>query len=122
MIQIDYRHDGFVNDALMATMGAPWLNNKMVVAISPDTDIESAEAVYHAIATRCDPEVDVVTVGRTRGSLYDPSARPLAEEFYPFRLAGKMGIDATIKRRHDPKDFRSAYPVNWGKVHLRDYL
>lgn len=122
VIQIDYRHDGFVNDALMATMGAPWLNNKLVVAISPDTDIESAEAVYHAIATRCDPEVDVVTVGRTRGSLYDPSARPLAEEFYPFRLAGKMGIDATIKRRHDPKDFRSAYPVNWGKVHLRDYL
>jgi UbiD family decarboxylase len=122
VIQFDYRHDGFVNDALMMVMGAPWLNTKMVVAISPDTNIESAQDVYHAIATRCDPETDMFTVGHTRGSLYDPSARPLPPEFHPFRLGGKLGIDATIKSRHDPKDFERAYPLHWGELSLTDFL
>lgn len=51
IIQFDYPREGFVNDALMLVMGSPWLNTKMVVAISPDTDINSASEVYHAIAT-----------------------------------------------------------------------
>lgn len=122
IIQFDYRHDGFVNDALMMTMGAPWLNTKMVVAVSPDTDLDDPAEVYHAIATRVDPERDVFVVPNTRGSLYDPSARPLPAEFYPFRVAGKIGIDATIKSRHDRRDFIRAWPKNWGRVHLKDFL
>lgn len=122
LIQFDYRHDGFVNDALMMTMGAPWLNTKTVVALSPDTNLDDAADVYHAIATRVDPERDVIIVPRTRGSLYDPSAQPLPQEFYPFRLSGKMGLDATIKARHDKRDFIRAWPKNWGKVRLSDYL
>lgn len=121
VIQFDYRHEGFVNDALMMVMGAPWINTKMVVAVSPDTNIDDAADVYHAMATRADPERDVFVVPRTRGSLYDPSARPLPEEFYPFRVVGKMGIDATVKARHDLKDFERAWPLNWGNVHLDDY-
>src|SRR5213593_1687153 len=77
--------------------------------------------VYHAIATRCDPARDVIVVSNTRGSPYDPSARPL-EGQYPWRIVGKMGIDATIKSRHDPADFERAWPRNWGKVKLSDYL
>jgi UbiD family decarboxylase len=122
IIQFDYRHDGVVNDALMMTMGAPWLNTKMVVAVSPDTNLDDAGDVYHAIATRADPERDIFIVPHTRGSLYDPSARPLPPEFYPFRLAGKVGIDATIKARHDKRDFIRSWPKHWGKVHLKDFL
>jgi len=122
VIQFDYRHDGFVNDALMMTMGAPWINTKMVVAVSPDTDLDDAGDVYHAIATRADPERDIFIVPHTRGSLYDPSAQPLPQEFYPFRVAGKIGIDATIKARHDRRDFIRAWPKNWGKVHLKDFV
>ena len=33
-----------------------------------------------------------------------------------------MGIDATRKSRHDPADFERAWPINWGKVRLEDYL
>jgi hypothetical protein len=33
-----------------------------------------------------------------------------------------MGIDATIKARHDEADFERAWPKNWGKVFLKDYL
>jgi UbiD family decarboxylase len=91
------------------------------VAISPDTDIDSAAEVYHAMATRVDPARDVIVVPHTRGSPYDPSATPL-EGHYPFRTVGKIGIDATRKGRHDPHDFDRAWPVNWGKVRLEDYL
>jgi 2,5-furandicarboxylate decarboxylase 1 len=121
IIQFSYPREGMVNDALMLAMGAPWLNTKLVVAVSPDTDLDDPGDVYHAIATRCDPARDVIVVPNTRGSPYDPSARPL-EGQYPWRIVGKMGIDATIKSRHDPADFERAWPRNWGKVKLSDYL
>jgi UbiD family decarboxylase len=121
ILQFNYPREGFVNDALMLAMGAPWLNTKLVVAVSHDTDIDDAREVYHAIATRCDPARDVIMVPHTRGSPYDPSARPL-EGQYPWRIVGKMGIDATAKSRHDPADFERAWPRNWGKVKLSDYL
>ncbi|HEX4410157.1 MAG TPA: UbiD family decarboxylase [Xanthobacteraceae bacterium] len=121
ILQFNYPRDGFVNDALMTAMGAPWLNTKLVVAVSHDTDIDDARDVYHAIATRCDPSRDVIVVPHTRGSPYDPSAKPI-EGQYPWRVVGKMGIDATAKSRHDPADFERAWPRNWGKVKLADYL
>jgi 2,5-furandicarboxylate decarboxylase 1 len=121
IIQFDYPREGFVNDALMLVMGSPWLNTKMVVAISPDTDIDSAAEVYHAIATRVDPARDIFVVPGTRGSLYDPAATPLPGD-HPWRTVGKMGIDATTKSRHDPADFERAWPINWDSVRLEDYL
>jgi len=121
IIQFSYPREGMVNDALMLAMGAPWLNTKLVVAVSPDTNLDDPGDVYHAIATRCDPGRDVIVVPNTRGSPYDPSARPL-EGQYPWRIVGKMGIDATVKARHDPADFERAWPRNWGKVKLSDYL
>ncbi len=121
ILQVEAPREGFINDALMQTMGAPWLNTKMVVAVSPDTNIDDPGEVYHAIATRCDPSRDIIVVGSTRGSPYDPSARPL-EGQPPWRIVGKIGIDATIKEYHDPKDFARAWPKNWGKVRLADYL
>ena len=121
IIQVTAPREGFINDALMTAMGAPWLNTKLVVAVSPDTDLDDAADLYHAIATRCDPSRDVIIVGNTRGSPYDPSAQPI-EGQAPWRVVGKMGIDATAKSRHDPADFERAWPRNWGKVNLKDYL
>ena len=60
IIQLTAPREGFVNDALMTAMGAPWLNTKLVVAVSPDTDLDDPADVYHAIATRCDPARDVI--------------------------------------------------------------
>jgi 2,5-furandicarboxylate decarboxylase 1 len=121
ILQFSSPREGFVNDALMTAMGAPWLNTKLVIAVSPDTDLDDPADVYHAIATRCDPARDVIIVGNTRGSPYDPSAKPI-EGQHPWRTVGKMGIDATIKSRHDPADFERAWPRNWGKVKLEDFL
>ncbi len=121
IIQVEAPRAGFVNDALLQAMGAPWLNTKMVIAVSPDTDIDSAQEVYHAIATRCDPARDIVIVPHTRGSPYDPSAEPI-EGDPPWRTVGKMGIDATAKSRHQVADFDRSWPKNWGKVDLKDYI
>jgi 2,5-furandicarboxylate decarboxylase 1 len=121
ILQFDYSLQGHVNDALMMAMGAPWLNTKLVVAVSPDTKIDDPAEVYHAIATRADPSRDIIIVPNTRGSLYDPSAAP-ADGAYPMRVTGKIGIDATIKSRHNSADFERAWPRNWGKVFLKDYL
>ena len=55
------------------------------------------------------------------GSLFDPSGSPI-EGQEPHRLVGKIGIDATAKARHNIKDFERAWPINWGKVRLEDYL
>ena len=121
ILQFDYPRDGFVNDALMTAMGAPWLNTKMVVAVSPDTNIDDARDVYHALATRVDPARDIIVVPNTRGSPFDPSGRPL-EGQAPLRTVGKIGIDATRKSRHDPADFERAWPINWGKIRLGDFL
>ena len=121
ILQFEYPREGFVNDALMLAMGSPWLNTKMVVAVSPDTDLDKPAEVYHAIATRCDPARDIIIVPHTRGSPYDPSGAPLASD--PFwRTVGKIGIDATIKSRHDARDFERSWPKHWGKVRLEDYL
>ena len=121
IIQVDYPRQGFVADALMQTMGAPWLNTKMVVAISPDTDIDDAQEVFHAMSSRVDPEQDMITVGNTRGSLFDPAGTPI-EGDAPWRTIGKIGIDATIKRHRGMKPEDRAWPRNWGKVKLADYL
>lgn len=121
ILQIEYPRPGLVNDGLMQAMGAPWLNTKMVVAVSPDTDIDDAKDVYYAMATRVDPSRDIIVVNNTRGSLYDPSADPIPGH-EPFRLVGKIGIDATAKPRHDIRDFHRAYPKNWGKVNLEDFM
>ena len=119
IIQIEAPRAGFINDALMQAMGAPWLNTKMVVAVSPDTDIGNPAEVYHAMATRCDPSRDIIIVDNTRGSPFDPSAEPI-DAFW--RTVGKIGIDATAKSRSNLADHDRAWPLNWGKVKLEDYL
>src|SRR5256884_4563648 len=50
ILQFDYPREGFVNDALMIAMGSPWLNTKMVVAVSPACDLDDAAAGYSHIA------------------------------------------------------------------------
>ena len=118
IIQVEAPRGGFINDALMQTMGSPWLNTKMVVAISPDTDINKPAEVFNAMASRCNPSRDIIVVDNTRGSPFDPSGEAI-DTFW--RTVGKIGIDATAKEKN-LADFERAWPVNWGKVKLEDYL
>ena len=105
----------------MLAMGAPWLNTKMVVAVSPGH--------RYRRRPRClSRDGDARRSGaRHRGRAAYPriavrSVRLPIEGQEPHRLVGKIGIDATAKARHNIKDFERAWPVNWGKVRLEDYL
>lgn len=113
--------EGVVGDALTTLMATPYNNGKLVVAISEDTDVDDPGAVYHAIATRSDPSKDVVILPTTRGHPGDPSATPIPGDAFN-RTSGKMGIDATIKSRLNPDDFKRVWPKDWQKVDIVDYL
>jgi len=121
VVQVEYSRPGMVNDALLACMGAPWLNTKMCVAVSPDTDPADPASVYHALATRVDPARDIVIVPSTRGSLFDAAAEPI-EGHYPHRLSGKIGIDATVKAHRGGVVFDRAWPPGWRSIKLTDYV
>src|SRR5690606_21419049 len=78
VLQLDPTADGQVTDALLAAMSA-FLNNKLVIAVDPDINIYDYRDVMFAIATRVDPARDVLIVPNTRGWLFDPTAKPIAE-------------------------------------------
>ncbi len=61
-------------------------------------------------------------VDRTRGSLWDPSAAPIPEDPIGHRVVEKVGIDASVKGRHDASDFELAWPEGWDDINLEDYL
>ena len=113
--------DGLIADALLTLMSNPYNNSKLAVAISNATDIDDPGAVYHAMVTRCDPGQDVFIVPRTRGHPSDPSAT-LVTGSVAHRIAGKMGMDATIKSRGEPNEFKRAWPRGWEEQNLTDYL
>jgi 2,5-furandicarboxylate decarboxylase 1 len=131
IIQVEPRVDGQVTDALLAVLGSPWTNTKMVIAVDPDIDIYDYRDVQYALATRVDPSRDVMIINNARGFMFDPSAHPVLEAFpdsaltrYP-SVVGKWGIDATKPvpyRAAERKNYERAWPIGWGKVKLEDYL
>jgi len=131
IIQVEPVIDGQVTDALLAVMGSPWMNTKMVIAVDPDINIYDYRDVYYALATRVNPSKDVITVGNARGVPFDPSAQPIAGAFpsteetrFP-AIVGKWGIDATKAvpyRAVERRNYERAWPIAWGEVKLRDYL
>jgi UbiD family decarboxylase len=131
IVQVEPHIDGQVTDALLAVLGSPWPNTKMVIAVDPDINIYDYRDVHYALATRVDPSRHVITVGNARGFIFDPSAQPVIDAFphtsetrFP-SVVGKWGIDATKPvpyRAAERKNYERAWPVSWGRVKLDDYL
>jgi 2,5-furandicarboxylate decarboxylase 1 len=131
VLQVEPARDGQVVDALLATLGAPWLNCKVVVAVDPDIDPHDPRDLQLALATRVDPSRDLIVVPGGRGSPFDPSAQPVleaggdVEQTRMPSVVGRWAIDATkpvpyraaARAAHD-----RAFPIGWGEVHLSDYL
>jgi UbiD family decarboxylase len=76
------------NAGMAALSGHPSL--KRVVVVDDDIDIYDAEQVEWAIATRVQPERDLIVVPGCRGSSLDPSRDTAAG------TTGKWIVDATI--------------------------
>lgn len=131
VIQIEPKFDGQVTDALLSVLGSSWLNMKMVVAVDPDINPYDDRDVLFAMATRVDPSRDVMLIRNARGTPFDPTATPVVDAFpdtvqtrFP-SVVGKWGIDATKPvpyRTEERARYERAWPKNWGKVLLSDYL
>jgi 2,5-furandicarboxylate decarboxylase 1 len=80
---------GIVNNAILATLNAD-MYVKHVVVVDEDINIFDTGRVLWAMATRCQPQRDVILLPNLRGSDLDPSC-------VPDGLTSKMGIDATAK-------------------------
>ncbi len=88
VVSIDKNTDGDAKNAIMAAFaGHPSL--KIVVVVDSDIDPDNPLDVEWAIATRMQPEEDIIIIRGARGSSLDPSSdqRNL--------ITSKLGIDAT---------------------------
>ncbi|MGB9709696.1 MAG: UbiD family decarboxylase [Infirmifilum sp.] len=88
VVSIDKNVDGDAKNAILAAFAAhPSL--KLVVVVDGDVNPDNPREVEWAIATRMQPDEDVIILRGVRGSSLDPSADQKS------LTTSKMGIDAT---------------------------
>jgi 2,5-furandicarboxylate decarboxylase 1 len=87
--------DGEPQIAIMATFGTEFYT-KQVIVVDDDVDIFDTNDVMWAVATRMQPEKDIVLIPGAKGAILDPTSDP--QNF----TVTKMGIDAT---RPSGRDF-----------------
>ena len=86
--QITPRHAGEAKNAMLAAFAG--VNEvKRVIVVDSDINIHDPEDVEWAVATRVQPDRDIVVVSGALGSALDPSATPDG-------VTSKWAIDATI--------------------------
>jgi UbiD family decarboxylase len=88
-VSIEQRISGQAKNAILAVLGND-LYMKRVVVVDHDVDIFNDRQVSWAIATRCQPDRDILIISNTRGSDLDPSTKEDGN-------TAKWGVDATAK-------------------------
>lgn len=92
ILKIDKSYPGQARRAMLAfwTLLPQFAMIKYVIAVDPDIDIGNWDEVMWAVATRSDPERDLVVLEGTPVDQLDFASPRVG-------LGGKLGIDATIK-------------------------
>jgi len=92
ILQIDKSYPGQARRAMLAfwSLLPQFSMTKYVIAVDPDIDIRDWDEVMWAVATRSDPERDLLTLEGTPVDQLDFASPRVG-------LGGKLGIDATIK-------------------------
>ena len=118
-VAIEQRISGQAKNAILAVLGND-LYMKRVIVVDQDVDIFNDRQVNWAVATRCQPDRDIVVITNTRGSDLDPSTKEDGN-------TAKWGVDATAKPslaaytpRHrvakdvfDRLDLKEFVPASW---------
>lgn len=97
VIKIRKVSDGEPKNIIMGAFGGHY-DIKRVVVVDEDVNIDDAEEVEWAIATRFQADKDLVVVSNAQGSKLDPSSRN--------GISAKMGLDATTPVDAAPLDFK----------------
>ncbi len=124
VVQMTPQSDGEVRNVLLTVLGERWPNAKLAVAIDDDVDIGRAEDLVWSIATRVDPERDLLVVPSAKGHPIDPTARPAAGGPRNV-ITGKWGIDATkppLTREDERARFERTVPPRADEARLEDFL
>jgi 2,5-furandicarboxylate decarboxylase 1 len=104
VVAMSAKQPGEARNVILAALGTV-TELKRVVVVDEDVDIHSAEDVEWAIATRLQPQRDIIVVPEVLGSPLDPSADEQGR-------TGKWGLDATIPVGADRSRFeRVRVPV-----------
>ncbi len=115
-VSIEQRLAGQGKNAILAALGAD-LYMKRIVVVDHDIDVFDDRAVNWAIATRCQPDRDVMIVSGTRGSDLDPSTA--GNDGY----SSKWGVDATAKPTLADYTPRHSFPSEvWDAIDLKKLL
>jgi UbiD family decarboxylase len=113
-VSIEQRISGQAKNAILAVLGAD-LYMKRVVVVDHDVDIFNDRQMSWAIATRCQPDRDIVIISNTRGSDLDPSTREDGN-------TSKWGVDATAKPSLTSYTPRHRVPKEvWQRINLKDF-
>ena len=113
-VSIEQRISGQAKNAILAVLGAD-LYMKRVVVVDHDVDIFNDRQVNWAIATRCQPDRDIVIVSNARGSDLDPSTKEDGN-------TAKWGVDATAKPSLADYTPRHRIPPEvWRRINLKDF-
>ncbi len=114
-VSIEQRIPGQAKNAILAVLGSD-LYMKRVVVVDQDVDVFDDRQINWAIATRSQPDRDLLIVSHARGSDLDPSTR---EDGY----SGKWGIDATAKPSLAAYTPRHRVPPDvWERIDLKSFL
>ncbi len=96
------KQPGEGKNAILAALSV--MDLKHVVMVDDDIDVYDPTDVEWAIATRVQADRDVMIVSNARGKPLDPS---LPQGFGVVPTGAKVGIDATIPRRHPARTLRA---------------
>ncbi|MFB6133716.1 MAG: UbiD family decarboxylase [Halanaeroarchaeum sp.] len=114
VVQIEKRREGDPKNAgLAALAGHPSM--KRVTVVDEDIDPASPRQVEWATATRMQPDRDVTTIERAKGSSLDPS------QDYDSGTLTKWIVDATIPADADAADFREVRVPGADDIDPREY-
>jgi 2,5-furandicarboxylate decarboxylase 1 len=98
VVQMTQRYYGEAKNLLLAALASEYHHPKLVIAVDADVDIFNHSELMWALATRVNPEKDVVIIPGTHNHGMDASLPELGAAGTPLwqRFGSKMLIDATI--------------------------
>ena len=122
IIQVEYPRAGFVNGRADAHHGLALVQHQDGGRHQPRHPTSTIRARSTARWPHGWTRPRISSSCRPRGARSTSPPERWSPGHEPFRLVGKIGIDATAKAHRGIDDFQEAFPVNWGKVKLEDYL
>lgn len=115
VVQIKKKNDSEVKKIIKKTFESH-RSLKQVTVVDEDIDVNSAESIEYAMATRFQADKDLVILKNVRGSSLDPSSNQQKLQ------TAKMGVDATRPLSKRPEGFELAKIPKIDKIKLEKYF